>query len=141
MRNPQGNLDVAIRTHSRLEPAIDDIKPAASVLFGTVASSGVSAFATMRAIPGGRFGKVNCLRLALRRASRARAMSRFVTASGATYVSVYDSICHDGSCDEFAEGDVPMQFDAGHLTAEGSVEVARRPRSLLITRVVSHASN
>ena len=26
----------------------------------------------------------------------------------------------------FAEGDVPLQFDAGHLTAEGSVEVARR---------------
>ena len=60
---------MAIKTHSRLEPAIDDIKSAVSVLFGTVASSGVSAFATMRAIPGGRFGKVNGSRLALRRAS------------------------------------------------------------------------
>ena len=57
---------------------------------------------------------------------RDRVMSRLVTAKGATYVSVYDAVCRDGRCDEFAEGDVPLQFDAGHLTAEGSVEVARR---------------
>jgi len=31
-----------------------------------------------------------------------------------------------GRCDEFVEGDVPIQLDAGHLTAEGAVEVARR---------------
>ena len=36
------------------------------------------------------------------------------------------SVCRDGRCDEFAEGDIPMQFDAGHLTAQGSLEVARR---------------
>jgi hypothetical protein len=57
---------------------------------------------------------------------RDRAMRRIVTAKGATYVSVYDSVCRNGVCDEFAEGDIPLQFDAGHLTAEGSVEVARR---------------
>ncbi len=57
---------------------------------------------------------------------RDRAMSRLVTANGATYLSVYDAVCRDGRCDEFAEGDVPMQFDAGHLTAEGSVEIGRR---------------
>ncbi len=57
---------------------------------------------------------------------RDRAMRRMVTAKGATYLSVYDTVCRDGNCDEFAEGDIPLQFDAGHLTAEGSVEVGRR---------------
>jgi hypothetical protein len=54
------------------------------------------------------------------------AMREMVTARGATYLSVYDAICHDGHCDEFADERVPMQFDAGHLTARGSVEVGRR---------------
>ncbi len=59
-------------------------------------------------------------------AERDRVLRRMVTAKGATYLSVYDSVCRDGRCDEFAEGDIPLQFDAGHLTAEGSVEVGRR---------------
>jgi peptidoglycan/LPS O-acetylase OafA/YrhL len=59
-------------------------------------------------------------------AKRDRVLRRTVTAKGATYLSVYDSVCRDGRCDEFAEGDIPLQFDAGHLTAEGSVEVGRR---------------
>ena len=54
------------------------------------------------------------------------AMRRIVTAKGATYLSVYDSVCRNGLCDEFAVGDIPLQFDAGHLTPEGSVAVARR---------------
>jgi peptidoglycan/LPS O-acetylase OafA/YrhL len=57
---------------------------------------------------------------------RDRALGRLVTAKGATYVSVYNSVCRDRLCDEFAHGDIPLQFDAGHLTAEGSVAVARR---------------
>jgi hypothetical protein len=59
-------------------------------------------------------------------AERDRVLRRMVTAKGATYLSVYDSVCRDGRCDEFAEGDIPLQFDAGHLTAKGSVEVGRR---------------
>jgi len=54
------------------------------------------------------------------------AMRRIVTAGGATYLSVYDAVCRNGLCDEFAVGDVPLQFDAGHLTPQGSVAVARR---------------
>ncbi len=49
-----------------------------------------------------------------------------VVARGARYVSVYDAVCGRGSCETYAEGDVPLQFDAGHLTAEGSVKVARQ---------------
>lgn len=54
------------------------------------------------------------------------AMRQIVTAAGASYLSVYDGICRDGHCDEFAAPDVPMQFDTGHLTTQGAVEVARR---------------
>jgi len=57
---------------------------------------------------------------------RDRMLSRIVAAKGAAYISVYDSVCGNGRCDEFADGDIPMQFDAGHLTAKGSVEVGRR---------------
>jgi hypothetical protein len=72
---------------------------------------------------------------------RDRAMRRIVRAEGATYVSVYDSLCRNGLCDEFAEGDIPMQFDAGHLTAEGSVEVARRLSASVLEAGASHVSN
>jgi len=54
------------------------------------------------------------------------AMKRMVTAAGASYLSVYDAMCRDDRCDEFVRGDIPMQFDAGHLTAEGAIEVGRR---------------
>jgi peptidoglycan/LPS O-acetylase OafA/YrhL len=57
---------------------------------------------------------------------RDHAMRKMVAARGATYVSIYDTVCRDGGCQEFATADVPMQFDAGHLTAEGSLEVGRR---------------
>jgi hypothetical protein len=35
-------------------------------------------------------------------------------------------MCRHDRCDEFVRGDIPMQFDAGHLTAEGAIEVGRR---------------
>ena len=54
------------------------------------------------------------------------AMKRMVTVTGATYLSVYDAICRDDRCDELVQGNIPMQFDAGHLTAEGAIEVGRR---------------
>ncbi len=53
-------------------------------------------------------------------------MREMVTAHGATYLSVYDAVCHEGRCDEFVGRRFPMQFDAGHLTAKGSIEVGRR---------------
>jgi hypothetical protein len=58
-----------------------------------------------------------------------RRLRDLVAAKGARYVSLYDAVCGHGPCETFAEGDVPLQFDAGHLTAEGSIKVARRRRS------------
>jgi SGNH domain (fused to AT3 domains) len=66
---------------------------------------------------------------------RDQAMRRMVTAHGAAYLSVYDAVCRDGHCDEFAEGDVPLQFDAGHLTAQGSLEVGRRLSAAFVKRL------
>ena len=66
---------------------------------------------------------------------RDRAMRRLVTDLGATYVSVYDSVCRNDRCDEFVEGDIPLQFDAGHLTAKGSVEVGRRISVSLVRKL------
>jgi hypothetical protein len=66
---------------------------------------------------------------------RDRAMRRVVAAEGAAYISVYDSVCRNGVCDEFAEGDIPLQFDAGHLTAQGSAEVGRRLSPLFLGKL------
>ena len=73
---------------------------------------------------------------------RDRTMHQMVTAAGASYVSVYDSVCHNGVCDEFALGDIPLQFDAGHLTVEGSVKVAQRLSAFFkVTVGANHAAN
>lgn len=57
---------------------------------------------------------------------RDRAMSALVARHGAAYVSVYDAICRQDRCDEFVAADIPIQFDNGHLTEQGSVEIGRR---------------
>jgi len=49
-----------------------------------------------------------------------RRLHDLVTARGAGYVSVYNAACPHADCESFAGGDVPFQFDTGHLTAEGS---------------------
>jgi peptidoglycan/LPS O-acetylase OafA/YrhL len=53
-----------------------------------------------------------------------RELAALVAAKGARYISVYDAVCPNGICWEYADDAVPLQFDAGHLTAEGSMKVA-----------------
>lgn len=74
---------------------------------------------------------------------RDRAMNALVTARGATYVSVYDAICRNDRCDEFVDANVPMQFDAGHLTEQGSVEIGRRLAGAFARKLAGagHATN
>jgi peptidoglycan/LPS O-acetylase OafA/YrhL len=74
---------------------------------------------------------------------RDRAMARLVAAKGATYVSIHDLVCRGGRCDEFVHGDVPMQFDAGHLTAQGSIEVGQRLKASFVKLLAraDHAPN
>lgn len=70
---------------------------------------------------------------------RDREMDRIVTARGATYLSIYEAICREDRCDEFVTGDIPMQFDTGHLTEQGSVELGRR-LSLSVRRTARAAN-
>ncbi|QPF85894.1 acyltransferase [Bradyrhizobium genosp. L] len=67
---------------------------------------------------------------------RDRAMSRLAADHGAAYVSLYEAICHDGRCDEYVEAAVPMQFDEGHLTSQGSIELGRRLAPFLAPKLV-----
>jgi len=57
-----------------------------------------------------------------------RRMRMLVTGKGVTYISTYDAMCKSGTCDKFVTGNIPFQFDAGHLTAEGSVALAEKLR-------------
>jgi peptidoglycan/LPS O-acetylase OafA/YrhL len=64
-------------------------------------------------------------RLAAKRAAD-RLFSSSLRTSGAEYFSVYDAICPQGTCDVWATPEVPLQFDYGHLTAEGAELVLKR---------------
>ena len=68
-------------------------------------------------------------------------MRDLVESKGAGYVSVYDAVCGNSVCDEFARDNVPLQFDAGHLTAAGSLKIgarlAREPRARLAVSLSS----
>jgi peptidoglycan/LPS O-acetylase OafA/YrhL len=45
------------------------------------------------------------------------------------YVSLFKLLCPQDVCTEYAQKDVPLQFDYGHLTQAGSVLVAERLRA------------
>lgn len=40
--------------------------------------------------------------------------------TSAQYFSMISDLCHDGSCRTYATPEIPMQFDYGHFTIEGS---------------------
>jgi peptidoglycan/LPS O-acetylase OafA/YrhL len=61
-------------------------------------------------------------------ASLDRQLRALVTAKGIPYISTYEAMCGTGSCVKFATGDIPYQFDVGHLTAEGSIALAEKLR-------------
>jgi len=42
------------------------------------------------------------------------------------YISYFKMLCPNDVCLEYAGKDVPIQFDYGHLTSEGSMLVATR---------------
>jgi peptidoglycan/LPS O-acetylase OafA/YrhL len=54
------------------------------------------------------------------------AISELAGKKGVEYVSFYRSLCGPRSCQEFAVDGVPLQFDYGHLTKEGSLLVAQK---------------
>jgi len=50
-----------------------------------------------------------------------RAMREVVESSGATYVSLVQELCSPTSCRSLAPDGLPMAFDYGHFTTDGSV--------------------
>jgi hypothetical protein len=54
------------------------------------------------------------------------AMADLAEKKGVEYISFYRSLCGPRSCQEFAVDGVPLQFDYGHLTKEGSLLVAQK---------------
>jgi peptidoglycan/LPS O-acetylase OafA/YrhL len=54
------------------------------------------------------------------------AMSELAEQKGVEYISLYRDLCGPETCAEFARNGVPLQFDYGHLTKEGSLLVAQK---------------
>ena len=54
-----------------------------------------------------------------------RRMAASVTAAGVRYASLFDLLCTSAGCRTLAADGIPLQFDYGHLTVEGSTVVAR----------------
>lgn len=52
------------------------------------------------------------------------AMHQRASAAGAEYFSLTDALCPQRHCRTLAAPDVPLQFDYGHLTRDGSIAVA-----------------
>lgn len=68
--------------------------------------------------------------VAERRIGGVRSLDREMAALAAetnsfSYVSLMETLCASGECRVWAEPGVPMQFDAGHLTEQGSSVLAR----------------
>lgn len=55
-------------------------------------------------------------------------MAAMARSRGMDYVSFYQSLCGPKSCTEFSPSGIPIVYDYGHLTKEGSVLVAERLR-------------
>jgi peptidoglycan/LPS O-acetylase OafA/YrhL len=51
--------------------------------------------------------------------------ARFGNRDGITYVSILQHLCRGSSCQALLAGDVPVNWDESHLTAQGSQLVAR----------------
>lgn len=63
-----------------------------------------------------------------------RKMREALANSGATYVSLYDAVCPKGACTMWTADDNPLQFDYGHMTAEGSRLILARVRNEVIDK-------
>ena len=61
----------------------------------------------------------------------------FSKSEGGRYVSILNAVCFDGVCPMFATKSVTMQWDSGHLTAEGSQFVISHILPLLSGKIGS----
>lgn len=59
-------------------------------------------------------------------------MKSRITGDNVEYVSLVDQLCTEGDCTEWAASEIPLQFDYGHLTVEGSSYVIGKVEPLLV---------
>lgn len=52
-------------------------------------------------------------------------LRRALRGTGVTYISLYETFCNATNCQTVTDTGAPMQFDYGHLTDDGSRQVAR----------------
>ncbi|QNG48490.1 acyltransferase family protein [Sphingobium yanoikuyae] len=57
-------------------------------------------------------------------------MAMLVQLAGGEYVSLYKALCSGKKCQSMTREGVPLQFDYGHLTPEGSIALAQHWRML-----------
>jgi peptidoglycan/LPS O-acetylase OafA/YrhL len=57
-----------------------------------------------------------------------RDMAKLAAANGAKFISLYDTLCPADHCIELTPDRIPVQFDYGHMTREGSELVAEAIR-------------
>jgi peptidoglycan/LPS O-acetylase OafA/YrhL len=65
-------------------------------------------------------------------------MRKALANSGATYVSLYDAVCPNGTCTLWTADNNPLQFDYGHMTAAGSRLILSRVRGEIIDKAGSN---
>ena len=64
----------------------------------------------------------------------AQPMSAVAASRAIDYVSLVDTLCRADVCQTYASDNIPLQFDYGHLTGEGSVLVAEHLRESALVR-------
>ncbi len=57
-------------------------------------------------------------------------MASLARSTGTPYIPLYRLFCVNDRCDVYAKPGVPLQFDYGHLTKEGSIVAAERMNAL-----------
>lgn len=67
-------------------------------------------------------------------------MHKVATEAGAQYVSLTQQLCHGRECRTLASAGVPLQFDYGHLTEQGSAVVAQMLLNPVQGKVASSAA-
>jgi hypothetical protein len=61
-------------------------------------------------------------------------MQKAIVADGTEYISVYQTLCPNGTCSLWTADGNPIQSDYGHLTNLGSREMVNRMRDLIVPR-------
>jgi peptidoglycan/LPS O-acetylase OafA/YrhL len=118
----QDEIQAAVRTAQDLQPYADRVFIFGPIIEYNQALPKILAWAIASNKTEASFAEIH--RLAAPKEID-RTFSAALLSGSVEYVSVYRALC-DPICEIWATGHVPLQFDYGHLTREGSIELARK---------------